>query len=83
MTYETNPFSRLPIKVITSDAPYRIQLEVGLNQCLDMPTVEDTYQALRIQATVHVHSRKEALGLAAELRAAADSIEAFAPKMWA
>lgn len=82
MTYKTDPFSRLPIRVSTSDSPYNLVVEVEFS-AFDGRTTDkvDYSQHLNIKSTVNVRTRSAAQGIVDELREAANDIERYMPNM--
>lgn len=81
MTYFTSPFSRLPFRVRTSDAPYVVNLEISFRAFNGDTLSSDESQFSCISATIHIRTQEAARGVVDELRAAADSIEAFLPNI--
>lgn len=81
MSYTTSVFSACPLSVTSSDAPYGLQLGMEFRAFDDQLHPLPLPQHMRISAKVTVCTQKEAEGIVAELRAVADAIEAYAPKL--
>lgn len=82
MTYKTDPFLRLPIRVSTSDSPYNLVVEIEFS-AFDGRTIDksDYSQHLNIRSSVSVRTRSAAQGIIDELREAANDIERYMPNM--
>ena len=81
MTYSTSPFSAIPIRVSSADAPYGIQLEFSFRSFNGEVLPASCPQHLGITGNLTLLTREVATRAVAELRALADSIEAFIPKL--
>ena len=81
MSYSTSPFAASPLHVTSSDAPYGLQLGMEFRAFNDQVRPLPLPQHMSISAKVTIHTQEEAKGVIAELRAVADAIEAYAPKL--
>lgn len=82
MTYKTDPFSCLPIRVSTSDSPYNLVVEIEFS-AFDGNTIDksDFSQHFNIKSSINVRTRSAAQGIVDELREVANDIERYMPNM--
>ena len=81
MTYSTSPFSPIPFRVASADAPYGIAVEIGFRAFNGEVVPASTPQHLGVTSRVTLHTQEVAAHAVAELRALAHSIEAYIPNL--
>lgn len=81
MSYATSPFSPIPIRLASSDAPYGIHLEFSFKSFNGEVLPASCPQFLGVTGTVTLRTREVATQAVAELRTLAGCIEAFIPKL--
>lgn len=81
MTYATSPFSPIPLRVSSSDAPYGIVLEFEFRSFNGEILPASCPQFIGVTSRVTLHTREVATQAVEELRALADSIEAYIPTL--
>jgi len=81
MSYRTPAFFLTPLKVSSSDAPYGLQLELGFTAFNDRLAPQSLPQHINISAKITLFTQEEALASVVELRALANAIEDYAPRL--